>query len=136
MKKIYVILTAIFTALLFSSCATTLNFGISQITPGAEGTAKITKSKNGNYVLAVKVINLTDPQRLTPPKRVYTIWTESAGGDAKNMGMIKVASGLFSKTMKGSFKTVCLTKPIRVFITAEENGEAVYPGEQVVLKTE
>jgi len=136
MRKINVIVTAICTVLLFFSCATTLDFGISQITPAAEGTAKIAKGKNGNYVLTVKVINLTDPQRLTPPKRFYSIWTESMDGNAKNMGMIKMSSGLLSKTMKGSFKTVCITKPIKVFITAEDNGDVEYPGEMVVLKTE
>jgi len=136
MKKIYVYLTVLFTAFLLSSCATKMVFGLSQITPGADGVAKITTGKNGNYLLSVKVFNLTDPSRLTPPKKVYSVWTETYGGDAKNLGMIKVSSTIFSKTMKGSFETVSVTKPTKVFITAEENGEAQYPSDQVVLKTE
>jgi len=136
MKRIYVILTVIFTAFVFSSCASKMVFGVSQITPGAEGVAKISTSKNGNYLLSVKVFNLTDPNRLTPPKSVYSVWTETYGGDARNLGMIKVSSTIFSKMMKGSFKTVSITKPTKVFITAEENGEAQYPSDQVVLKTE
>jgi hypothetical protein len=136
MKKIHVLLTLLFSAFLLSSCAPKMIFGISTITPGAEGYAKVTTSKNGNYVLQVKVINLTEPQRLTPMKRVYSIWAETDMGSAKNLGMMKVSTGLFSKTYKGEFKTVCITKPTRVFITAEDNGDAQYPGPIVVLKTE
>ena len=135
MKNILVFATALFAAFILNSCAPKMIFGISPITPGAEGSAKIIKSKNGNSVLSVKVINLAEPQRLTPSQKIYVVWSETNNGAAKNIGMIKVSKGLFSKTLKGSFKTVCVIKPSRVFITAEDNGNVQYPGPQVVLKT-
>lgn len=136
MKKTLALLISVISAIIFCSCAPKMMFGTSTITPGAEGSAKVTTNKNRNYVLSVKVINLTEPQRLTPSKSVYVVWFETEGNEARNIGMIKVSTGLFSKTYKGEFKTICVTKPTKVFITAEDSGNVQYPGPQVVLKTE
>jgi len=136
MKKTLALAISVVAAIIFSSCAPKMMFGVSTITPGAEGSAKVTTNKNGNYVLSVNVLNLTEPQRLTPPKSVYVVWFETDVSDARNIGMIKVSTGLFSKAFKGSFKTICVTKPTKVFITAEDSGNVQYPGPQVVLKTE
>ena len=136
MKKTLAFITALLAVLFLSSCTPKMVFGVSSIAPAAEGSVKISTNKNGNYELSIKVINLAQPQRLTPSKEVYVVWSETSGEAAKNIGMIKISTGLFSKTLKGSFKTVSITKPSKVFITAEDSGNAQYPGPQVVLKTE
>jgi len=135
MKKLLSLVISLIVVLIFSSCTPKMMFGVSTIAPGAEGSARVSTNKNGNHVLSVNVLNLTEPQRLTPSKSVYVVWIETDVSDAKNIGMIKVSTGLFSKTYKGSFKTICVTKPTKVFITAEDSGNVQYPGPQVVLKT-
>ena len=41
-----------------ASCARKLTFDVSPVVPAAEGTVKIKKSKNGNYLVNVKIKNL------------------------------------------------------------------------------
>jgi hypothetical protein len=44
-------------------------FNTSTIEPGAEGTVKVKKDKNGNYNIDISIDNLADPKRLTPAKK-------------------------------------------------------------------
>jgi len=136
MKKSLVFATTLLVAIIFSSCAPKMMFGVSPITPLAEGFVKITDNKNGNLSLSVKIFNLVQPQRLTPAENVYVVWAKTDRGFAKNLGMIKVSKKLLSKTLKGSFKTIIIEKPYMVFITAEDDGFVKYPGNIVVLRTE
>ena len=41
-----------------------------------------------------------------------------------------------SNNLKVSFETVSSFKPTQIFITAEDNESAQYPGDQVVISTE
>lgn len=118
------------------SCARKLTFGVSPVVPAAEGTVKIKKSKNGNYLVNVKIKNLAGPRRLSPPREVYVVWMQSDRNAPKNLGMIKTSSGLFSSTLKGEMNATAITKPTGIFITAEDDGNVRYPGSQVVLRTE
>jgi hypothetical protein len=49
----------------------------------------------------------------------------------KNIGLVNSSGNL-----KVSFKTVSSFKPVKIFITAEEDESAQYPGDQIVLSTE
>lgn len=118
-----------------SSCARKLTFGVSSVVPAATGTVKIKKTDNENYLIDVKVTNLAPASRLTPSRKVYVVWMESKNDRVKNIGMIKTSSGLFSSTYKGELKASSNEKPATVFITAEDDGDVRYPGNQMVLKT-
>lgn len=125
----------LFTSITFSSCARKLTFGVSPVVPAAKGFVKIKKNKNDNFIVDVKITNLAAPGRLSPPREVYVVWMESERAAAKNIGMIKSSSGIFSSTLKAQMTTASTAKPTAVFITAEDNGNVQYPGSQVVLRT-
>lgn len=118
-----------------ASCARKLTFEVSPVVPAAEGTVKIKRSKNDNYLVNVKIKNLAGPKRLSPPREVYVVWMQSDRKPPKNLGMIKTSSGLFSSTMKGEMDATATNKPTGIFITAEDDGNVRYPGSQVVLRT-
>ena len=50
--------------------------------------------------------------------------------NAKNIGLLNS-----SNKLKASFETVSSSKPIKIFITAEDDENVQYPGEQIVLST-
>lgn len=135
MKKISIIATVLFTSFLISSCASTMKFTNSPIVPAAEGKAKIKKDKNNNYSVEIDVVNLADAKKLSPPKNTYVVWMETEGNQAKNIGQIQTSSGLLSKTLKGELKATSTSKPTRIFITAEDDGNTQFPGMQTVLMT-
>lgn len=121
--------------IMMTSCARTIRFDKSAVTPGAEGKVLLKEDKNDNYSLNFKISNLAKPKDLTPPKSVYVVWMETTNNDTKNLGQLKSTNPLFTKALKASMKTVTTFRPSRIFITAEDNAAAEYPNGQEVLTT-
>lgn len=130
MPQIRLIIFAALVAVIYS-CATMVKFPVSQIVPAAEGTVKVKKDKNNNYQIAVNVKHLANPDRLTPPRNVYIVWAETEEGITKNLG--RLAS---NKSNKGTMKTSTPFYPVQIFITAEDEGNITFPGNQELFRTE
>jgi hypothetical protein len=103
--------------------------------PGAEGSVKVKKDKNSNYDIEIDIINLPDPKKLTPAKKGYVVWIETQEKGIKNIGQIHTSSSMFSKTKKASISTVSPYKPVRIFVTAEDEVGIEEPGTVEVLTT-
>ena len=121
--------------LMLASCSRKMTFETSRVVPAAKGSVTIKKEKNNNYQVNVKTTNLAKPENLTPPKNVYVVWMRTEDNNVRNIGKIESSSGIFSKALKGDLKATATSKPISVFITAENDGNVQYPGNQVVLQT-
>jgi hypothetical protein len=119
----------------FSSCARKISFQTSTVVPAAEGTVKVKKDKNDNYRISLAISNLAEPKRLQPAKNTYVIWMDTDNNRIKNIGQINTSTGFLSSKLKASFETVSSFKPIKIFITAEDDAAIQYPGMQVVLST-
>jgi hypothetical protein len=104
--------------------------------PGAEGTVKAKKDKNGNYYIGITIENLAKPNQLTPSKKTYVAWIETQEKGVKNIGQINSSSSFLSKTKKASISTVSPYKPMRIFISAEDDGGIEEPGTMIVLTTD
>lgn len=117
------------------SCSRKISFATSTVVPAAEGTVKVKKDNNNNYVVNVEVKHLAEPGRLPQPQNVYVVWVETESNGTQNLGRLNTSSGLFSSTLKASLETVTPYKPIRVFITGESSADVIYPGKYVVLNT-
>jgi hypothetical protein len=113
--------------LTFGSCVTTTHFATSAITPAAEGTVKIKKDANKNYVIKIQITNLAESSKLTPPMNAYVVWLVTDDNMTKNAGQIKSSSAFLSKSLNATFETVSPLKPIKVFITAENDASIQYP---------
>lgn len=114
----------------FSSCAQKALFLTSSFVPAAQGEVAVTKDKNNNYVVKMKISNLADVTRLQPPKNSYVVWMETDRGLARNIGRIST-----SNQLNVSFETVSSFRPNKIFITAEDDESTQYPGQMVVLTT-
>lgn len=119
----------------FNSCSKKVIFPTSSIAPAAVGSVKIKKDNNNNYAIQVKIENLPDARRLSPPKNYYVVWIETGNNAIKNIGRIVPSKRFLSSKMKASLNAVSPTKPKRVFITAENDESIRYPGNMVVLDT-
>jgi len=119
----------------FSSCSPKVAFQGSSVDPGARGTVKVTKDRNKNYEINVDLLDMSEPGRLQPAKGCYVVWMVSADNVTTNIGQVKSSSSMFSKALKGSFSTVSSTKPLRVFITAEDQGNTQTPGSVMIMST-
>lgn len=129
-------ITAAMMFLFFSSCARKISFQTSTVVPAAEGTVKVKKDKNNNYRISVAISNLAEPTRLQPSKNTYVVWMDTDNNRIKNIGQINSSTGFLSQKLKASFETVSSFKPIKIFITAEDDAAIQYPGMQVVLSTD
>jgi hypothetical protein len=117
------------------SCSRKMTFQNSRVVPGATGSVKVKKGNNNNYQVEVKTLNLAKPGDLTPAKTVYVVWMNTEENTVRNIGNIESSSGILSQTLKGGLKATATSKPTSFFITAENDGNIQYPGDQVVLRT-
>lgn len=125
-------------ALLFfslGSCAKKITFLSSSVVPAARGQVSIKKDNNKNYAIKIKIDNLAESKRLEPSKNTYVVWMETDEAMVKNIGQIKSDNQFISSKLKASFETVTAFKPTKIFITAENNSDAQYPGTQFILET-
>ncbi|MBK6948007.1 MAG: hypothetical protein IPH16_08080 [Haliscomenobacter sp.] len=104
--------------------------------PAAQGTVKVKTDSNKNHMIHVDLFNLAEPTKLQPPKQLYMVWMLTDQNETKNIGQIKTSSGTFSKSLKASFQTVTSFKPIKIFITAEDDPNIQVPGWEVILSTD
>ncbi|MGK2863183.1 MAG: hypothetical protein ACSLE0_14730 [Chitinophagaceae bacterium] len=134
-KSISVVMIMLFAMVVAQSCSNKIAFATSSVVPAAEGSIKVKKDKNSNYNIELSVMRLSDPKRLNPPKEKYVVWMDTESNGTKNIGQLNTSSGLFSSTLKSSLKTVTPYKPVRIFITAEDNADIQYATGQRVLET-
>lgn len=133
--KILLFITIFFAAFSLTSCAKKMTFGTSSVVPAAEGSVKIKSDKNNNTSIDLSVERLADPERLSPARKTYVVWMETASNGTNNIGSLNTSSGLLSGKMKSSLKTVTPYKPTGFFITAEDDANVQYANGQVVLRT-
>lgn len=133
------ILLSVFTIMIvfsLNSCATSVSFLNSSVVPAARGSVKVKKDNNKNYVIQISLTDLAEASRLQPSKLTYIVWMATDRDLTKNIGQLNSSKGFMSKQLKGSFKTVSSDKPVKIFITAEDDAAVQYPGTQVVLSTD
>jgi hypothetical protein len=122
--------------LIIASCATNETFLNSSVVPGATGKVKVKKDKNQNYVINLQVEDLAAVDRLQSSKQMYVVWMETERGNFENLGQMKTSTGFMSKQRTASLETVSSFKPVRFFITTENEKNARYPDQETILTTD
>jgi hypothetical protein len=99
------------------------------IVPGARAEVEISKDKNGNTSLKMKVQHLANLDNLTPRANAYVVSLQERGGNSENKGQLKM-----DKHLAATFETVTPFKSFDVFVTAEQDSRATGPSGPEVLK--
>ena len=133
--KIFAVILITFFLFSLSACAKKVSFLTSSTVPAARGYVKINQDKNKNFDIQIRLSGLAEVQRLIPAKQGYVVWMVTQENIAKNIGRLISSSSLFSKSLKASFETVSSLKPIKIFITAEEDINIQYPAGLNILTT-
>jgi hypothetical protein len=129
--KILIFLMTAITIFVLGSCAKKIVFPVSPTEPAAQGTILFKTDKNKNYAIDLTVKHLANPERLTPARKCYVVWIETAQNGVINLGQLHI-----SKNMGGSLKTNSPYKPNTIFITAEDDPTIKEPGMYTVLRSE
>ena len=129
--------TVLFASILIAltSCGKKITFLPSTVMPTAKGYVKIKGEKNDNYGVKLLVTDIVKSKDLQPGKKTYVVWVETNENRAHNLGKLESSKGIFSKTRKAKLTSLTAAKPVRVYITAEENSTPQFPSE-IVLTTE
>ena len=136
LNKIHLGFLMLIIAFSLSACTKKIAFLTSSVVPAARGYVYIKTDKNKNNVIDVHLTELAEVQRLQPARQTYVVWMLTDNDITKNIGQIKSSTGMMSKQLKASFETVSSFKPVKIFITAEDNADIQYPGSQIVLETD
>jgi hypothetical protein len=135
-KNIFLIIVTTIMIFSLTSCAVRMPFSTTSVAPAAEGQVKVKRDNNENYFIKISVSNLVEVERLQPPKQTYVVWMRSDQEHTENIGQLNSSKGFLSKQLKASFETVSSSRPIEIYITAENDGSTGYPSDQIVLKTD
>lgn len=134
-KNFFLGLITLMIAISISACSKKINFLTSSVVPGARGYVDIKTDKNKNNVIDIHLTELAEVQRLQPARLTYVVWMLTDQNITKNIGQIKSSTSMMSKQLKASFETVSSFKPVKIFITAEDDADTTYPGNQIILET-
>ncbi|HMU44885.1 MAG TPA: hypothetical protein PKC72_00895 [Chitinophagaceae bacterium] len=134
-KKLGAIAMLLSVAVIFFSCSRKMNFGISHVTPAAEGYVKLNSDKNNNTAIKVKVNNLAPAERLGSSDKVYVVWMRTKKNGIRNIGQLEGKSDLLSSARSAELQTITVFEPTSFFITAETDAAVQIPGPEVILKT-
>jgi len=132
------LLVILITGLTFfvTSCASKVSFLNSSVVPAAKGTVKIKKGNNQNFNIQVEIEDLAEVERLQLSKEIYLVWMETEKGIFENLGQLSNKTGFMSKQHTVSFETSSPFKPVRIFISAENESNVRYPGSADILTTD
>jgi len=122
--------------LIIASCTTSESFLNSSVVPGATGNVKVKKDGNQNYVIKVDINDLAEVERLQTSKLTYVVWMETEKGNNENLGQLKSATGFLSKQHTASLEATSPFKPVRIFVTAENESNERYPDHEEILTTD
>ncbi len=106
----------------FTSCASTIIFPTSGVTPAADITTTKKVDKSGNYLISITAKNLASTDRLTPPQSVYIAWIVTNTEGIKNIGRLENKN---AKT--ATLETLSPFAFTEIFITAEGKEDVSYP---------
>jgi len=120
---------------LMVSCSHKVSFLTSTVVPAARGSVKVFRDNNKNYVVKINIDNLAEVSRLQPPKMCYVVWMITDKEELRNIGKIKSAEAILSSKLTASFESASSFKPIRIFITAENDAAASSPDQNTILTT-
>ena len=100
--------------------------------PGAQSTAKVSTTDNGNTQIDLIVEHLASPERIDQDATVYVVWVRANQADAQpqNLGAIKVDDDL-----KGSISATTPLRSFDLYITAESSQLNTAPKGKTVLYT-
>lgn len=135
-KKIVFGIMTILMVLIFISCSKEVFFMPSTIVPAADGKVTIKTDKNKNYIVQVQITNLAAVDRLQGNKVTYVVWMISENERMDNIGQLTSKRSGFSKLLKASLTATTPSKPVKVMITAENDGKVQYPLGEVVMSTD
>ena len=145
-KNIFVVVMAIFTMILGSSCAkktaatakteTTTAEAAIVVPAETKGQVIIKRDVNSNYVIMINLRELEEVKKIEPSsKKAYIVWMNADNKMVKNLGQINSNSGWLSDKSNASFEATSEFKPTKVFITEEETASVTKPGAKIIWST-
>jgi hypothetical protein len=142
MRKMKILKQNIFSGILMvtllffiTSCGINESFLRSSVVPAATGYVKVKKDENQNYAIKLKVNDLAESDRLQSSKKMYVVWMQTENGNFENLGQLQTSTGFMSKQRTASMETVSTHKPVRFFITAENEQNVQFPDRETILTT-
>ena len=129
--SLFTITLFIMIAFWFISCSSKTFFLQSSVLPAATGYVEVSRDKSENYIIKIDLKNFAGAERLDPSNLTYVVWMVTAREAAVNIGRISTNNNL-----NASFETLSSFRPVKIFITAEEQENARYPGSMVILTTD
>lgn len=135
-KKVFLVVFTLLFLISAETQAKKFRFQTSTVVPAARGYVKVNKDHNDNFLIKLSISDLSEVHRLQPAKETYVVWMVTDQETSKNIGQLNSSKGFLSKKLKASFETVSSFHPVKIFITAEDNADAQYPGMTGILTTD
>jgi hypothetical protein len=94
----------------------------------ATGKVLVGSEKGGNTKVKVEVQHLAPPATVAEDSAAYVVWLKPAGGEAQNVGQLKVG-----KDLKGELETRTPFKHFQLIVTAEAQPNVRVPSGPPVM---
>ena len=117
---------------LFGGGSRNLHLTGSPDVPGAQGTAEVSTTDDGNTKIDLVVQHLAPPEDINAGSTVYVVWVQgiAVGAEPQNLGALKVDDKL-----NGSMTAVTNLRSFDLYVTAESSQATTTPTGRSLLRT-
>lgn len=116
-----------------NSCVGTTDFLTSALIPASKGHVKLSTDNKEHYVVQIFLKHLNPIG--TSSGQCYVVWMVEKDGMTRNIGCLERSTNLFSGTIKTTFKSDSPIRPMKIYITLEDNPGIQMANTDIVFST-
>ena len=99
-------------------------------TAPAQAKVDVRITQQGNRQVSVAMRNVSPPSNAHSGARAYVVWAKQGGGDARNLGTLRV-----DRSLNGSFVALTPMQEFELFVTSEPDASTRAPSGPQLLST-
>ena len=131
----YATILAAIWVMVMSSCGGTADLLTASFIPATRAYVKVKQDRHDRYVIQVVLHHLIQQPEKQSARQTYVVWMVSECDGIYNLGALKVSSFLSPSAFKTTFRPGRYEKPVRIYITVEDDPDIIFPENGIVYST-
>ena len=117
------------------ACGGTSDLLTSSFIPVSRAYVKVKADQHDQYRITVYLTHLMKNPQIQSARQSYVVWMVSESGVIQNIGALRASSFLSPSAFKSTFRPGMDDKPVRIYITVEDDPGIAHSNTAIVFST-